>query len=82
MDSQPCPLQALFQGSSVRSRRCEVSTHGHENIHVSLFQGMLGFHGVIAVIPRHVEAKLFIQCGQEGFLGFLPDAHGAVALHV
>ena len=79
---QADPLHPGFQGLRVRAGQREVPAHGHEHVHLVALERLHGLHGVMAVVPRGLDAEFLVEGLQQPFLGLLPDAHGPVALDV
>ncbi len=79
---QADPLHPGFQGFGVRAGEREVAAHGHEDVHLVALERLHGLHGVVAVVPRGLDAELAVERFEEPFLGLFPDAHGPVALDV
>lgn len=60
----------------------EVAREGEEELDAALEHRADGVHGVESVVAGRVEAELLLQGVEEGVGHLLPDAHGAVALHI
>ena len=60
----------------------EVAAQADEGLGLVAQQGLAAFHHVMAALARRAEGEGLVEAGQEGLLGFLVDAYGAVALDV
>ncbi|MCY1422905.1 hypothetical protein D9M71_386040 [compost metagenome] len=67
---------------AVRRGLGEVAAKADEDLGLALEHRVDGFHGVVTVLPRHLESEAPFQRIQQRRWRPVVDAHGAVALHV
>ncbi len=79
---QPASCEGVDGRPGVRGGGDEVAAHGHEHVDLAPTHGTDGVDGVVAGLARGVNPERGIQRIEEGGARLLPDAHGAVALHV
>ena len=76
------PAHRRLGGRRVGDRADEVAAQREEHVDLAVAQALHRLQGVGAVLARHREAELGLERGEEALGHPLPDAHGAVALHV
>ena len=82
MDRHPAPAQCLPSEVGVGSGGGEIPAHAEEKFHASLSHGLDGVDGRVAVMAWRGKAEFLFQTGEKFLLGFLGDAHRAVALDI
>ena len=69
-------------GGRVGDRADEVAAEGEPDLDLAARIAWMRLHGVDAVLAGRLEAELVAEGVEERLRHLLPDAHGAVALHV
>src|SRR5688572_8976309 len=82
MRRQTTAAQGFSREFCVRSCGEKISAQGEENFSRCVVHRLDRMHSVVAVPPRRTKIKFLLQAVEELRGWLLPDAHGAIALHV